>query len=216
MAARQAARISVTLALIRLGCVPGLPLQRIQAFLGLLYHRDPEREVATVHLPTAELIRRVRAGDLDLALLHAVSVDGTLDSAILFAGEPLAAFVPADTRYDGDRRALSLPPRAADPLLHDWLAVTLERAGQSFGAVHEIEGSDPRDLLFAIAEGRGTGIGPRSLPRSAGEVGTLVAVVPLGAGVTMPDTVVAWRRDGPPKLAALVQGIARELSSSNH
>jgi DNA-binding transcriptional LysR family regulator len=90
----------------------------------------------------------------------------------------------------------------------------MARAGYHFAEVRERGGDDARDLLFAVAEGRGITVGPLSLRAAAGEIGTLVVARPLDPPQTMPDTLLAWRTDPPAHLRdtlALVQAVAARL-----
>ena len=90
----------------------------------------------------------------------------------------------------------------------------IARAGYRFAEVRERGGDDPRDLLFAVAEGRGITIGPLSLRALAGDIGTLVTARPLDPPQTMPDTLVAWRANPPAHVRetlALAQALAEGL-----
>ncbi len=50
---------------LRLGCLPDLPLQRLQAFLGVLYEHEPALDVDVAHLPSHEQVARLRNGELE-------------------------------------------------------------------------------------------------------------------------------------------------------
>jgi DNA-binding transcriptional LysR family regulator len=96
------------------------------------------------------------------------------------------------------------------------LTSRIARAGYRFAEIRERGGDDPRDLLFAVAEGRGIAIGPLSLRTAAGDVGRLVTTRQLDPPQTMPDTLVAWRTDPPEHLhetLGLVQALVARLRS---
>jgi LysR substrate binding domain len=205
---------------IHIGCVPDLPLQRLQSFLGLLYLREHPLRARVTHLRSAEQLRRLRAGDLQLALIHDTGEEEEIETEPVFPGEPLAAFVPHGHRFtagqevgleDLRREVLVLFPRRADPGLHDWLLATLEFDG---GGIHEPGGADIRDLLFAVADGNGVTVGPRSTPGLVGELGGAIEARPLAPPQRMPDTVLAWAASGPqrhPHVLAAAREVARVL-----
>jgi len=200
--------------------VPDLPLQRLQSFLGLLYEREHALRARVAHLRSADQLRRLRAGDLQLALIHDTGEEHMIETEPVFTGEPLAAFVPYGHRFaarqevglrDLRDEVVVLFPRAADPGLHDWMLATLELDG---GGVHEPGGADIRDLLFAVADGHGVTVGPRSLPGIVGELGGAVEARPLAPQRRMPDTALAWAASGSPRhpeVLAAAREVAREL-----
>jgi DNA-binding transcriptional LysR family regulator len=204
---------------LRLGCLADLPVQRLQAFLGLLYERDPELDVDVAHLPSHQQIELLRAGELDLALIHDPHDDGTISTEPVFPGARLAAFLsvfhPLSTcasvsPEDLGGETLITAPRAGDPALHDWLLAEVTSNGYAFRAVRETRGSDPRDVLFAVAERRGVALRPRSALRLAADLGDVVAGVPLEPAVTMPATLLAWMPAHGP--GAALQDVAREAA----
>jgi DNA-binding transcriptional LysR family regulator len=155
-----------------------------------------------IHLLASEQRRWLLAGKLDLGLLDGPRGDGSLVAEPLFDGEPLRLFVfvhdPLSLRDPVAPRLLAehvlvTPPRSADPEHHDTLLDKLDRAGYRFRAVRETRGHDVRDVLFAVAQGWGVTVGPRSMNRAAGEVGGLVTGLELDPPQAMPKTVLAWR-----------------------
>ena len=202
------------------GCVPDLPLQRLQGFLGALYARDPMLRADVVHLHSREQLRRLRAGDLDVGLVHSADGDGIVAHR-LFAGESLVAFVPvghrlaaagALTATDLAGELAVLIRRDVDEALHDRLRGLA--AGRGFRDVVEPPGGDGRDLLMAVADGRGIGLAPASAIETAGAMGDLVTAHPLDPPLQMPDTLVAWR--DPPSTAhavAVVREAVRDLAT---
>jgi DNA-binding transcriptional LysR family regulator len=107
-------------------------------------------------------------------------------------------------------------PQAASVAPHDrWLAL-LERAGYRFAQVRDAGGTDPRDLLLAVAGRLGVMLAPASLA-DVSDAGPLVARRELDPPVTLANTVVAWRPDSPARLQetlAVVREIARELRAA--
>jgi DNA-binding transcriptional LysR family regulator len=207
-------------ATVRIGCVPDLRLERLQSFLGLLYERDPELHAEVTHLRTVEQMRRLRAGELDLGLIHDAGEEDGIETETVFAGVPLTAYLPIGHRLaakdalgpgDLEGELLLVVPRAADPGLDGRLMALLERAGLGFDGVRETSGDDARDLLFAVAQSHGVAVGPTSALEAAGDVGTLVVARPLTSGLRMPDTLLAWR-PGPPAELAVVIDAAREIA----
>ena len=71
---------------VRIGCAPDVPVQRLQAFLGLLYQRLPDLAVDVSHLPSAEQVARIHAGDLDVALVHDPRPDGRIEAMPIHRG----------------------------------------------------------------------------------------------------------------------------------
>jgi DNA-binding transcriptional LysR family regulator len=209
--------------ILRLGCTPHVRAQKLQSFLGACYAHAPHLDVEVFHLPSDTQRRRLRRAELDLGLVDAVDGAPEIRTDVLFPGDPLAVFLaihdPLATRERlGPRslagRALLTRPRASDPDLHDSLMSRIAQAGYRFAEVRERGGHDARDLLFAVAEGRGITIGPLSLRTAAGDVGALVTARPLDPAPTMPDTHLAWRADPPAGLRdtlALVRALAAVL-----
>lgn len=219
--ARRAAGVVVP---VRIGCVPDLRLARLQGFIGALYARRPEIQLDVVYLRTAEQIRRLRSGRLDLGLIHDTGELEGIDVEPVFQGEPLAAFLPASHRLANtnavaagdlleDECVLVVPPRDADPALADLVVARLSDAGHDVRDVREATADDPRSLLLAIAHNHWIAIEPASTLDAVGDVASLVAVRPLAPAVAMPDTALASRANPPPELQA-IGSLAREAASS--
>jgi LysR family transcriptional regulator, benzoate and cis,cis-muconate-responsive activator of ben and cat genes len=219
--ARRAGGLGATL---RVGWVPDLALQRLQAFLGPLYQRAPDLDVEVTHLRTAEQLSRLRFGELDLGIVHDTGAVADIESRPLFPGERIAAFLPVGHRL-ASRAALGpdelvcerllVSPRAADPALADRLDALLAGEGYRFGGVRELRGEDARDALFAVAEGRGVTLGPASTMRVVGEAATIVSRHALQPPLWMPDTAIAWRMGPSPQLATALAA-AREVARDLH
>jgi LysR family transcriptional regulator, benzoate and cis,cis-muconate-responsive activator of ben and cat genes len=218
---RRAGGLGATL---RVGWVPDLALQQLQAFLGLLYQRAPDLDVEVTHLRSAEQLLRLWLGELDLGIVHDTGAHPDIESRPLFAGERLAAFLPLGHRLasratlgpgDVAHDRLLVLPRAADPALADHFKALLESEGYRFHGVREIRGADVRDLLFAVAEGHGMTLGPASTPRVVGEAATIVSRHALQPALRMPDTVIAWRSGPSPQLGPVLAA-AREVAGELH
>ena len=186
---------------VRMGCAPDVPLQRLQAFLGPLYTRQPDVDVEVRHLPTAPQAQELRDGDLDLGLIHGAGVAPGIETEPLYRGQMLMAVVPLAHRLAtlrsvrlGDLAGdvLLVVPSSAEPAVHDRVTALAAADGTPFHAIRQAPGSDLRDLLFAVASASGVALAPRSTLRIAGELGDAVVARPLRPAASMPDTCVAW------------------------
>jgi DNA-binding transcriptional LysR family regulator len=221
-ATAEARRAAGVLSPVRVGCVPDLSLQHLQAFLGALYPQRPGWQVEVAFLRTAEQLRRLRDRDLDVALIrHAGEAEG-IDVEPVFKGERLVAVLPLHHRLaakaaiapdDLGEEVLLVNPREADPAVEDRVMTLLAAAGHRFREVREITGEDGRSLLFAAGDHRCAAIMPASALDAWGDVASLVVAVPLEPVVRMPDAALAWRADPAPELAAIVAA-AREVAAS--
>jgi hypothetical protein len=210
--------------MVRVACVPDLPLQRLQTLLGALSARGVYAEWEVTHLRTPGQLALLAAGDLDLGVFHAgmLDVDG-IGTQPLYRGEALGAVLPVGDVLAGrsalrpvdlEDQALVLFPRAADPALHDRLVDVAVKAGYRFRDVQQVAGEDLRDLLFAVAQGRGVTLMPATGVRAAGELSTIVEWRPLVPAPTMPDTLIAWNSHAlreAEDVLAVVRGVARDL-----
>ena len=168
----------------------------------------------------AEALRRVLAGECEFAVVHdAGGLDG-LAREPLFAGEPVTAFVALTHRLAGGapltpaeaaRELLALPPRAADPALFDHLGALFGEAGFVFDEVGNARGADPDELLEPVAQYGAVAVGPAALRDWAGQVGAIVACVPVEPELRMPEVVLAWSAADPPAELDAALAVAREL-----
>jgi DNA-binding transcriptional LysR family regulator len=222
LATSEARRSAGVPAPVQIGCVPDLPVQHLQSFLGGLYLDQPDLLVDVAHVHTAEQLRALQGGELDLGVIrHARDARG-IEVEPLFQGEQLAAFLwighrlaPSSSVGPDDLREESLvvPPRTVDPALDDRLKTRLV-AGYQFREIRDAPGADARSLLFAVGEHRAIAVAPISLLYAAGDVATLVTARPLRPALLMPDTALAWRADPPPELGKIVaaaRAVARRL-----
>lgn len=197
---------------LRIGCAFGLPLQRLLSVLGCLCECDADLEAEVAHLPAAEQLDRLRAGELDLALVHGVADATGIEATPLFPGERLRAFLPIGHRLQSRRslapadlrgESLLTPSRSADPALHDGMLDRIERAGYRFRAIRETIGTDLRDVLLSVGAGFGIAFGPLSTQATVGDVGTIATGHALDVPVSMPETLIAWGTTPPPGRDAL-------------
>jgi DNA-binding transcriptional LysR family regulator len=207
---------------LRVGCIPRLPITQLLRFLDALTERDPSSPTEVLHLLTLPQVQQLRAGRLDVGIFDHAENHAEIEVEPLFAGEPLAAFVPPDHRLAGEHvlgpdelrdEVLVVFPRHVNAALHERLLQSITGAGYGFTHVLEAGGGDPRDVMLAVAEGRGVSLAPHSMS-DVGEAGAIVVRRPLEPPVAAPETVVAWRANPPRRLAeilATVREIAREL-----
>ena len=220
--ARRAAGVAPPL---RIGCVPNLPIEQLLRFLDALRRSHPDLPTEVTHLSAAEQLRRLRDAELDVGVFHDVGEHEGLDLERLFPGEPVAAFFAPEHRLaskevlrpeDFRDEPLVLVPRAENPRLHDRLLEQIAEAGYRLGEPTEANGLSTRDLLLAIAEGRGVAFLPFSLLETH-EARALVVRRSLEPPLTWPDTVVAIRADPPEQLRTVleeIREIARELAAT--
>ena len=196
---------------LRVGCVPDVPLDRLEVFLEALAVAEVARNPQVTHLAPIEQVNRLRNGGLDVGIFHDVGALPGVDVQPLFAGEVLAAFLPAGHPLtnatgigpDDLRGDVVLPFPYRRPALRSRLLKILEDAGYSFAGTEEPRSGYPRDVMLAVAEGHGVAIAPASLG-SVSDAGSLVHSRPLEPEVTMPDTVIAIPEDPPRQLAAVL------------
>ena len=212
---------------LRTGCIPELALQRLQSLAGALYAFDPSLELQITRQRTARQLERLAAGDIDLAIVHGTRIGPGIELEPLFRGEPLTVILPVGHPLAGrpvmsaaDLRGeiLLTFPRAADPALHDELAEIVAGAGLRFRGVRAYGEEDPRDVLLAVAEGRGITLAPLSTLEIDGEVSKVLERVALAPLLRMPDTLLAWRSEPPAAVAPVIdaaRAAARELHASS-
>jgi DNA-binding transcriptional LysR family regulator len=207
---------------IRLGCTPYIPIARLLTFLASLKTRPLGAELVLTHLPAPEQLERVRAGELDFAIIHEAEDHDDLEHELLFRGEPAVAYVhPEDALAERDvitpddlrDEALVTFPRAARPAMYDrWLSM-IAAAGYVFRTVTETSTAGARDLMLAVVGGEGVLLGSM-FGKDLSEVGSMVVWRPLDPPLSIPGTVIAWQANPSRRLAAvsdLVREAAREV-----
>jgi hypothetical protein len=204
-----------------MGCAPDVPLQRLQAVLGLLGERRPDLDVVVTHLPSGCQVDRLRTGLLDLGLLHESRSAADLEFEPVYRGDRLEAIVPLGHRVAARAAArledlagdvLLVVPHRAEPGPHERV-LAMAAIGGCFRAVREAPGAHVRDLLFAVAGGAGVAAAPRTILRLAGDLADAVAARVLEPTVRMPDTGLAWPAGGRVlgDVRAAARDVAREL-----
>jgi DNA-binding transcriptional LysR family regulator len=208
LAVTQVRRGNETSAAVTVGCSRYLPVRRLQQFLAALRERNGDVKTEVRHLTGLEQLELLRAGELDLGIFTYDGDHEDLDWAPLFPGEPLAIYLPRDhalaakevlTPEDLTEETQLMFPRSASPVLYDYFLALFESAGYRFRSVYESNVDDPSDFLLAVAGGLGIAFGPVSL-KEMSQVGAQVARRRSEPQLSMPDTIVVWRRDAPQRL----------------
>jgi DNA-binding transcriptional LysR family regulator len=225
LAVAETRRADGSSAVLRVGCTPHLPLERLRTFLHALDVSEPSIHPRVTHLGFRDQVSRLTSGELDVGIFDDVGEVAGVEVQALFKGERLGAFLPRahplagrpSIEPEGLRAdALVMYPREENPALYDRLLEIVGGAGYGFAGVHEASSSSARDLMLAVADGLGVAVGPVSLASSEA-VGTLVSCRPLARRASMPDTVIGWREHPPSQLAAVlvnVRAIARQVRGS--
>jgi DNA-binding transcriptional LysR family regulator len=207
---------------VRIGYVPYLPIDPLLRFLQSLRERRPDRQTQITQLFSLDQLGLLRRGDLDLGIFPAAGRQAGVETAELFAGEPLSAFLPAGHRLAGKPvlgpddfggETLVTGQRAANPAFYDHMLLLIQAAGYQFAGVRESTGTSARDLVLGIVGGFGVALAPSSLG-DVGEARGAVLRRSLDPPLSMPETVVAWQADPSRQLAVLladVREVAREL-----
>ena len=217
--ARTAGEAELTL---RIGCVPELPIQRLLQFLASFQTRAHDATAQVTHLATAEQLQHLRTGGLDLAIFHESEDYPDVETEPLFPGEPLMILLPPDHKLvdrpvvrsdDLSDETLVTFPRLVNPSLYDRVLELFDDRGYRFGTIRETDGSNPRDLMLAVASGSGVALVPASITERS-ETGGIAVRRPIDPPLAMPDTVVAWPVNPPrlpPALVDTVRNLARDL-----
>jgi len=217
--ARRAGGIPSTL---RIGCTPGLPVERLLLFLTALRERDPHCEAEVSHLLALEQIPLLHRGELDFGIFYDAEEYVGLERRPLFRGEPLVAVLPTAhplaalevIRPDDLRdEVLVMFERSLNPALHDRLLAHFTEVGYRFRGMTRGGERSFREMSVAVAGGRGVGFSTAS-PREADEASTIVVRRRLDPAVTMPRTVLAWvsqPQRQPEAVLASLRGLAQDL-----
>jgi hypothetical protein len=123
------------------------------------------------------------------------------------------AVQPAVLAGDLGAEILLCPPRATNPAFHDALTASLAAAGHRAAGLHELGDADPRDVLLAVAEGRGIAVAGQSALQHVGHLATLLTERLLEPPVHLPQTMLAWAAasSAPEGAIAAARAVAREL-----
>ncbi|MDX6645202.1 MAG: hypothetical protein QOK40_929 [Miltoncostaeaceae bacterium] len=211
--------------LLRIGCPPQVPMDRLQLFLLGILEGASGCEVEVTHLHTPDQVLRLSAGQLDLGMVHAGDEYDGIGLEPLFQGEPLQAVLPASHRAaarpvvgPADLRGepLVLFPRRANPWLHDRVVTLAEGAGYGFSHVRETGSAQAQDVIPAVATGRGVALAPPSVLELAQRRLGVVSR-PLVPPLAMPDTMLAWRSPPSSRLRPIVaaaRALARKLRAA--
>lgn len=207
---------------LRIGCLPHVPIQRLLALLGALRLRDPRLETWVWHGRPVEQLDRLGDGALDVAMLHQACAHPGVETEAVFAGERIAAFLPPGGELAAKRVLrptdlldvdLVIFPRDGDPALLEHIGAEIDRSGYRFRGVVEASGHHVRDVLLEVAHGRGIALGPSSLAMLT-DARSIVVRRTLDPPLTMPDTVLAWqahRYDRLKERIDVVRDVARDL-----
>jgi DNA-binding transcriptional LysR family regulator len=208
--------------LLRIGCVPSVPIVRVHRFVQALEQRLPSWRAEVVHMSAIEQCQRLVQGDLDLGIFHDAGRVGGIELEALFAGEALVLFLSNDhhlavkevlTAHDLRDEVHVTWTRAVDPALHDHLTALYEAAGYRFRDVVQVGDASSRDLMLAVAGGRGVGFGVPSFAADGSHLG-IVSHRTVEPPLRMPDTVLAWCANSPTErhgVVAAARELAREL-----
>jgi len=211
--------------LLRAGFAPALPLHVLLGFVRALRSRAPDLAVDVTHLSSVDQLERLRAGELDLAIVVEPHADPELEIEPLFPGEPLAACLPVDHRLaerqmiqpsDVSEETLVCSGRSINPAAYERTLAGFAAAGYRFRNVEEAAGNTAREIVFAVASGQGMALVPVSLAE-LNDVGDVI-LRPLDPPLRLPSTAVAWHANSSPRLRpilAAVRSAARELFESD-
>jgi DNA-binding transcriptional LysR family regulator len=207
---------------LRIGCVPNVSLDLVQRFLDALREREPTVEREVTNLLSLELVRQVREGALDFAILHWAEAYDGMEMAELAPGEPMTGVLPLHHRAAGrdvvgpadlGDEVLVTGARTINPVLYDRSLASIAAAGYQFRSIRQAGAVTARDLALAVAEGFGVAFLPSSVDLSDAD-GTIVVRRPLEPAPTFAKLVVAWRSDAPGRVQDVIQSVrevAKEL-----
>jgi LysR family hydrogen peroxide-inducible transcriptional activator len=196
----------------RLGIIPTLAPYLLPLVFGPLREALPALEVEPWEDQTGALLDRLRAHDLDAALL-ATEVDGPDLASLALFDEPFLAALPPDHPLTS-RELVSEADLARDILVladgHCLRDQALEACGQSGALGGALRASSLSTLLNMVAAGYGTTLIPGLAAGAAEDAGIVLRPLAARAGRTIR---IAWRAHFPRRAAAEAVGeiIARRL-----
>lgn len=186
---------------VRLAAIPTMAPYLLPTAVRGLHDRWPAAELQLRELQTAELVRAIEAGDVDLGLLAIPYDTGRLHVEEL-VDEPFALAVPADHALAGAGAVpvgvlADLPVLLLDEghCLHDHAKAACAIAGQADGVV--VHSAGLATLTQMVAAGMGTTLLPASTVELETRTGTGVAWVPFDPPVPGRTVALAWRRTDP-------------------
>jgi DNA-binding transcriptional LysR family regulator len=213
---RRAGGVGTTL---RIGCVPALAVERLLEYIAALRDRQPDVSIQVSHQFTLEQVKRLHAGELDLAIMFDPGEDAELEKEPLFAGEILAAYMRFDhplaakrviSPNDVSQETLVTGPSSTNPTIYEQTLTRFGEAGYHFLGVVEAGGATWPDILVAVASGDGIAFAPASLQQGH-EADKTVVRRELSPQLQMPAAFVAWRADAPSGLRGFFE-TAREVA----
>jgi LysR family hydrogen peroxide-inducible transcriptional activator len=190
---------------LRLGIIPTLAPYLLPLIFAPLHEALPALEVEPWEDQTTALLERLRAHELDAALL-ATGLDGTdLVSRALFA-EPFLAALPPEHPLAG-RRVVAEAELAQDILVladgHCLRDQALEACGQSGPLGSTLRAASLSTLLNMVAAGYGTTLIPGLAAGAAQDAGIVLRPLAASAGRTIR---IVWRAQFPRRVAVEAVG----------
>jgi DNA-binding transcriptional LysR family regulator len=198
---------------VRLGVVGSAMLDLLPQLVRAVRKQHPGIELEITEAIGAEQVASLRAGRLDLGILHVeLAPDGL--AVMPLRSEPLAVALPADHRL-ADRKVLRLHELRDEPLVVQRRAAEADTQGRylqacadaGFAARVAQEVGSLQALLGFVAAGLGWAFVARSLVGTIERTG--VRLIALSGTAARLPTALAWNpgRLSPP--AALVRDVAR-------
>ena len=153
------------LGLVRIGFISTAGREIVPAIVRGFRELNPEVELSLRNIVTAEQVRMLEAGALDIGFLRLPIGGNTALDVVLVHREPFVLVVPASHKL-AKRKSVRLR----------------ELAGQDFVGYERTHAPGFHDLIFGIL--RDAGIAP-NISQSAAEIPTLVSLVDSGMGITI-------------------------------
>jgi DNA-binding transcriptional LysR family regulator len=216
-AVREARRAGGVTYPVRVGHSVYLPPSGLLCFREALERRQPGIDLEFSHLPSIDLVDRLRSDELDLGIFPDHPLPEDLEKATLFAGDPMVACLRSGhplaerdllTPADVEDIPLVVPEKRFAPV-YEHLLRDLQGLGYGFSKIVEAGGTHVRDFMLGLATGDGIGILPPSYFKDFPlVVGRRLDPTPMG-----PDTVLAWQsqRVSVPNGAGGLRALAQEL-----
>jgi DNA-binding transcriptional LysR family regulator len=210
-------------AVVRVGCVPDLSVDRLLRFTAEVQKADPSVELQVADLSGLEQTKRLRRGELDLGIFYEGTDIKGLETEPLFQGESMAAYFRSDHRLASKRvltpadlraETLIVGPRSASPAVFDrWMADARE-LGYEWKAFVEAGGGTIRDLFLALVESGGVTFAKTSAKEDPTARVLELEARALDPPLWLPSTQLAWLAAPARSLRTVIgtaQKVAREL-----